>query len=130
MKSRVGHLRKLFQEAQKLHHEGHQDAYEKQAVDIYGFLREAWERAVEEVLLGGVVGRFRAGIQTRQVALLEDITRDDCRSVTTSMTKCSRWLRGHDDAPAARADVPELAELKDDIEKLYEFLAAIRNRRT
>ena len=130
VKSRVGHLRKLFQEAQKLHHEGHQDAYEKQAVDIYGFLREAWERAVEEVLLGGVVGRFRAGIQTRQVALLEDITRDDCRSVTTSMTKCSRWLRGHDDAPAARADVPELAELKDDIEKLYEFLAAIRNRRT
>ena len=129
VRSRVGHLRKLFQDAEKLHRQGHQDAYERQAVEIYGFLREAWERAVEEELLGGVVERFRASVQTLRVASLADITRDDCRSVTAAMTKCSRWLRGHDDAPAARAEVPEPAELKDEIEKLNEFLAAIRNRR-
>ena len=127
--SRVGHLRKLFQNAAKLHREGYQDAYEKAAVEIYGFLREAWERAVEEVLLGGVVERFRTGVQTRQVALLAEITQEDCRAVMSAMTKCSRWLRGHDDAPAARADVPEPGELKEDIDKLDDFLAAIRKRR-
>ena len=32
VRSRVGHLRKLFQEAEKLHRDGHQDAYERDAV--------------------------------------------------------------------------------------------------
>ena len=50
-----------------------------EAVEIYGFLREAWERALEEVLLGGVVERFRSSVQTRQVASLADISNDDCK---------------------------------------------------
>ena len=128
VRRRVGYLRKRFQDAEQLHRLGHQDAYEREAVEIYGFLREAWERALEEVLLGGVVERFRAGVQTQQVASLADITRDDCTAITSAMTKCSRWLRGHDDAPAARAEVPEPAELKSDIDKLEEFLVAIRQR--
>ena len=129
VRRRVRHLRKLFQEAETVHRQGHQDAYERMAIDIYGFLREAWERAVEEKLLGGVVERFRATVQTKQVESLADITRDDCKAVTSAMTKCSRWLRGHDKAPAARAEVPEPAELRDDIDTLDEFLDAIRGRR-
>ena len=129
VKNRMGHLRKLFQAAEKLHRDGYQDAYESRAIEIYGFLREAWERALEEVLLGGVVERFRSSVQTRQVALLEDITRDDCRAVDSAMTKCSQWLRGHDEAPAARAPVPDPEEVKSDIEKLDTFLAAIHGRR-
>ena len=129
VRSRVRHLRSLFQEAAKQHRQGHQDAYERAAVEIYGFLREAWERAMEEELLGGVVERFRASVQTRQVAVLADISQDDCRTITSAMTKCSRWLRGHDDAPAARADVPEPQELQGDIDKLDDFLGAIRKRR-
>ena len=87
------------------------------------------ERALEEVLLGSVVERFRGSVQTRQVASLADITEDDCRAVTSAMTKCSRWLRGHDGAPAARAEVPEPTELRKDIEKLDKFLGDIRRRR-
>ena len=52
-----------------------------------------------------------------------------CKTVTSVMTKYSRWLRGHDDAPAVRADVPEPEELRGDIDKLDDFLAAIRKRR-
>ena len=126
---RVSHLRKLFQDAEKLHRQGRKDAYERATAEIYGYLREAWERALEEELLGGVVERFRATVQTRQVGLLADITEDDCRAVTSAMTKCSRWMRGHDDAPAARAEMPEPADLKVDIDMLDNFLAAIRKRR-
>lgn len=129
VRSRIGHLRKLFQNAEKLHRQGHQDAYERAAVEIYGYLREAWERALEEVLLGGVVERFRSSVQTRQVAVLEDITRDDCKAVDSAMTKCSRWLRGHDEAPAARAPVPDPEEVGDDIENLAGFLDAVNGRR-
>ena len=122
-------MTKRFQDAEKLHREGHQDAYKRAVIEIYGYLREAWERALEEVLFGGVVERFRSNVQTRQVALLEDITRDDCRAVDSAVTKCSRWLRGHDEAPAARAPVPDPAEVGDDIEKLAGFLDGVNRRR-
>ena len=92
-------------------------------------LREAWERALEEVLLGGIVERFRPGVQTQQIAKIADITAEDCRTLDAAMTKCSKWLPGHDQAAAARAPVPEPAELKADIEALEKWVAAIRKRR-
>ena len=126
---RLGHLWKLFQGAEKLHREGHQAAYEKEASLIYGYLREAWERGLEEVLLGGVVERYRPSVQTQQVSLISDITEEDCKAVKTAMTKCSKWLRGHDQAAAAAADIPEPTSLRADIAALENWLTAIRNRR-
>lgn len=129
VKKRIGHLKKKLQEAQKLHRDGHQDAYEREASTIYGFLREAWERGLEEVLLGGVVERYRPGVQTQQVAVIADITKDDCRAVETAMTKCSKWLPGHDQAAAARAEIPEPGSLQEDIDALDSWRNAIINRR-
>jgi len=126
---RIGHLKGLLQDAEKLHRDGHQAAYEREATMIYGYLREAWERGLEEVLLGGVVERYRPGVQTQQVAQIADITAEDCRAVETAMTKCSKWLPGHDQAAAARADIPEPAALKSDIETLENWVATIRKRR-
>ncbi len=96
---------------------------------IYGYLREAWERGVEEVLLGGVVERYRPSVQTLKVAQIADITAEDCKSVETAMTKCSRWLPGHDQAAAARADIPDPPALKVDIEALENWVRAIHARR-
>ncbi len=45
------------------------------------------------------------------------------------MTKCSKWLPGDDQAPAARAPVPEPGELKADIEALESWVGTIRSRR-
>ena len=128
-KKKIGHLKKLLQDAEKLHRDGHQSAYERETSMIYGYLREAWERGLEEVLLGGVVERYRPGIQTQQVAHIADITAEDCKAVETAMTKCSKWLRGHDQAAAARADVPEPSAVKADIETLETWVVAIRRRR-
>lgn len=129
IKKKVGHLKNGWQPADKLSRDGHQDAYEKDAKYLYGLLREAWERALEEVLLGGVVERYRPNIQTLQVAQLADITIEDSRTVETAMTKCSRWLPGHDQAAAARAPVPGPAELKADIDALDMWVTEIRDRR-
>ena len=126
---RIGHLRKQFQDAAKLHREDHQDAYEREASSVYGYLREAWERGLEEVLLCGVVERYRPGVQTKQVTTIADITLDDCKAVEAAMTKCSKWLPGHDQAAAARADIPDPAALRADIEALAGWVARIRKRR-
>jgi energy-coupling factor transporter ATP-binding protein EcfA2 len=129
VKKKIGYLKNEWQAADKLLRDGHQTAYEKEAQFLYGLLRAAWERALEEVLLEGVVERFRPGIQTQQIIRIADITEDDCRILDAAMAKCSRWLPGHDQAAAARAAVPEAAEVKADIEALERWVAAIRKRR-
>lgn len=129
VKKKVGYLKNGWQAADTLFRDGHQAAYEKEGQYLYGLLREAWERALEEVLLGGIVERFRPGVQTQHIGSIADIKPEDCRTVDAAMTKCSRWLPGHDQAAAARAPVPEPAELKADIETLESWVAAIHKRR-
>lgn len=129
VKKKIGFLKSQWQSADKLHREGHQTLYEKDAQYLYGLLREGWERALEEVLLGKVVERYRPGVQTQQVLMLADITEEDCRTLDAAMTKCSRWLPGHDEAAAARAPVPGQDVLKADIEQLEGWIDAINKRR-
>jgi len=129
IKKRIGHLKNEWQAAEKLSRDGHQAAYEKEATYLYGLLREAWERALEEVLLAGVVERFRPGVQTQHIGTIADITSEDCGTLNAAMTKCSKWLPGHDQAPAARAPVPEPGELDADIKVLESWIASIRGRR-
>ncbi len=129
VRKKVGYLKNEWQAADKLFRDGHQVAYEKEGKYLYGLLREAWERALEEVLLGGIIERFRPGVQTQHIGTIADITAEDCRTVDTAMTKCSKWLPGHDQAAAARAPVPEPPELKADIQALENWVAAIHKRR-
>jgi hypothetical protein len=68
-------------------------------------------------------------VQTQQITRIADITEDDCRAVEAAMTKCSRWLPGHDQAPAAQAPIPEPDELESDIKNLEQFIDTIRKRR-
>lgn len=126
---RIGFLRSEWQQVDKLFRDGHQTTYEKGAISIYGYLREAWERGLEEVLLGGVVERHREGVQTGQITKIADIGEEDCKAVDTGMTKCSRWLPGHDQSAAAKEDVPEPDELKADIEALETWVKEINKRR-
>ena len=129
VKKKVKYLKNQWQAVDKLARDGHQAAYEKDAMYLYGLLREAWERAVEETLLSGIVERYRPGVQTLHIKIISDITEEDCQTVACAMTKCSKWLPGHDQAAAARAPVPESAELKADIEALEKWLATIHKRR-
>lgn len=129
VKERIGALRKKWQAAEKLHRTASPDEYEREAIEFYGLLREAWERGVEEVLLNGVVQRYRPSVETLRAKSLSDILAEDCEALESGMSKCSRWLRGHDQAPAENEPVPEPDELKDDIDSLDEWIRAIRKRR-
>lgn len=129
VRKKIGYLKNAWQAAEKLFRNDHVVAYEKEAIYLYGLLREAWERAIEEVLLGGIVERFRPGVQTQHIHTIADITAGDCRDLDAAMTKCSRWLPGHDSAAAARAPVPEPVALRTDIEALENWVGVIRRRR-
>ena len=81
---RVSHLKKLLQEATKLHRDGHQALYEKEGqlhlrVSPGGMGSGAWKKCFS----AAVVERYRPGVQTLQVAVIADITEEDCRALET-----------------------------------------------
>ena len=126
---RIRSLNRSYQSAEKLFRTGQHTEYEKEASYIYGSLRESWERGLEEVLLNGVIERFRRSVETQRIAKIADITTQDCQAVVDAMTKLSKWLTGHDQAAAAREDIPEPSEVAQDIKALKDWVSGIRERR-
>ena len=129
VKKRIGVLNDMWQRAEKLHRTATREKYEREAVYIYGRLRETWERALEEVLLGGGVERFRNSVESQRVRHLSDITDEDCSALGEGMTKSSRWLAGHDQAAAENVSVPNPDELQEDISALEVWVSRINRRR-
>ena len=129
IKGKIGYLKKELQSAEKHHRDGEQAAYDRDAQYLYGLLREAWERALEEILLCKIVERYRPGVQTQQIGKIADVTDEDCRQLEAGMSKSSRWLPGHDQAASARAPIPGPDELKADIEALENWVKNIHRRR-
>jgi AAA domain-containing protein len=128
IKERIGVLKKRLQAADKTFRT-EPDRYEVDAHEIYGLLREAWEQAVGEVLLNNVVERYRPSIETNRVKKLYDITQADCETVEREMTECSRWIRGHDAAPADATPIPDPDKVRERLEALDSWVTAIRKRR-
>jgi hypothetical protein len=96
VKDRIGKLRVRWQAADKLHRTAGLDAYESAAREMYGLLRETWEKAVSEVLLNDVVERYRPSIETQKLRNLHDITESDIEIVEKAMTESSSldtWTR-------------------------------------
>ena len=129
VKERIPYLRKKLSEAKPHWDNGESHIYEPLARDIYGLLREAWERGVEELLLNQVVLRFGRAVQTNRLKVLTDITDSDITTVDDAMTKCSTYMRGHDDAPAINESVPGLPELEDDLAHFETWVQLMRKRK-
>lgn len=125
---RIGVLRSRSQTAEKLFRTA-RESYEAYAREIFGMLREAWERATTEVLLNDVVDRFRYSIETKRVRLLPDITEEDYDALEAGMAECSRWMRGHDQPPADGTPFPEPHVLSTRIEELAIWVKNINDRR-
>jgi len=127
VKSRLADLNRRIQDAAALKRREGDAAYEPAARDIYYRLRKAWERAVEEVLLAGVIERLGDEIHTQKLRDISDITDGEVETVERSMSKCSRFA--HDQATPINEPVPEPDEVQADIIFLKEWCKAIRDRR-
>ena len=127
---RLKYLRDRWGAVGSLHRKGNQQDYEVQGADIYGFLRETWERGVEEVLLEGIVERYRPSVQTQHKILkLSDISKIDCEAVQAAMSKCSTHMRGHDMSAADNQPFPGPEEIEQDIGAFAAWVKSIRERR-
>ena len=128
VKKRLGKLKATQQRLAKLEKDG-DEAYDSEICTAYSNLRATWERAVEEILLNGVVVRGEPAVQTKRLEKLGDITEEDLNIVSTNMTKCSYVTEAHDNPSVAPDPLPDSKEFLDDINKLDDWRKAVCKRR-
>jgi len=126
---RLGYLKDRAQAAAAICRKDGPQAYDPHAGRIYGLLRETWERAIEEVLLGQVVVRFSRVVQTQRLRYVTDITAEDVQMVDENMEKCSTFMNGHDEAAAINEPMPDPDVLLADICSLETWIQSINKRR-
>jgi hypothetical protein len=115
----------MQQQIAKIYKSGDEPEHRKQTAEAYRQLRNAWERAVEEILFRNVVIRFRKGISTQPLSgvVVEDA---DCALIESEMTKCSN--HAHDQALLGGTAIPDPDELLSDINTLETWRSLVEKR--
>lgn len=83
------------------------------------FLRETWERIIEEILLNGAVERFSPAIQTQRL-LKATFTRELYETIEKGMYDCSNWV--HDRASGLGEYIPKPEELELYLNECEQFI--------
>ncbi|MGZ1520275.1 AAA family ATPase [Xanthomonas citri] len=124
-KQRVGALKDIHVLADKAYRQGEESEHRELTVRAYNQLRLAWERSVEEVLLRGVVVRFRKGIETQKLSGVS-VSDEDYAEIEAGISKCSNYA--HDKSEMGGVAVPEPSEVLADIKVFEGFIKAVQAR--
>ncbi len=126
-KHRAEPLQRKIKSVQELYEAGEDDQYRREASEICMLLRQAFERAVEEEVLGGVITRRDDTVHAtalRKVALNDQI----CELVDRGVADNSPWV--HDQPLADGGDPPNPEELRNGLEVFEDLLAALKAYRS
>ncbi|MDP2982729.1 MAG: AAA family ATPase [Candidatus Latescibacter sp.] len=127
VKNRISYLNTLLDEFPSLYKTDlHQ--YNKKAGELYGLLRETWEAVIEEVLFQRTILRHTSQIKTNQLSYVI-VTNEDYRTIDMEMSKCSKWMYGHDKSNAIDMNRPIIEEIQNDIGILDNFVKSINKRK-
>ncbi|WP_372384068.1 AAA family ATPase [Vibrio sp. BS-M-Sm-2] len=125
---RIGVLTTKLQKLRKIDETGTETEFREAAAVFYSFLREAWERLVEEKLLNKVVNRFERGVHLQRLNRVEDITNVDLERIHRAYDKCCIDLVGHDTAAGIRP-CPTIDEVVADFEEIKDYLKHLQTDR-
>jgi len=125
-KDRIGQVKQESAGFKKLSQEG-EDKYRSAVAEVFGKLREAWERAIEEWLFNDAILRFRPSIETKRLSKVI-IETNDYVSIENGMSKCSAELTGHDKAAARNSPAPTPEDVAEAIKALEDFMETMKAR--
>lgn len=117
-KNRISRLNQMSQEELRTAEKGTTEEYQKEITRCYSYLRSAWERAVEEILLGGVVERYSPVVHTQKLGEAIKASDYDIDVIKAAMTKCSSITEAHDDPCVSQPNLPSSDEFRKDVDTL------------
>lgn len=120
VKARLKYLRTLRDEIKALHGTDHLK-YNKETAFLYALLRETWEAAIEEVVFNKTIVRHGNEVQTLRLKNVS-VTTDQYRTIDINMSKCSKWMLGHDKSKELDIHRPDPSEILVDIDALNAFV--------
>ena len=118
VRDRADKLEKAARTAKKLHEADDEEAYRREALNIYDELRAAWERGIEDVVFAGVILRHRDDIKTAHLKKVTVLEETDAEAFQAVIEKCCDDIEAHDPSRARDAEPPEPDELRADIHAL------------
>ncbi len=111
---------RLHKARKELDNGGDSETYKSQLKSICTDFRKLLERTVEDDLLNSVVKRHRKSVTTdNRIDRLSKIESNDCEYLDKLMTKYSKFE--HSRSEEQPVDIPEEAELQQDLEGLKEW---------
>lgn len=118
IKDRLKYLGNELVRLQKLEKLGEEEQYNMLVKGWYGFLREAWERSVEERLFKTAIERFSGEVHTRPLSQIE-INEEMVKMIEEGMTQSSKWV--HDQAMGLNPPIPNSTTAERDLKLLVDF---------
>lgn len=95
----------------------------------YTHLSATLERIVQDVILNGVIGRYRDWVRVEKLDDVAGFTTAECAEALRIDKKCSGITCRHDPAAAKGAPVPDPAEFLQDLNALKALVEQVKTRR-
>lgn len=125
-KARIDYLEKRINPL-RLKHTAGDASYKDEASNFYRDLRLTWERAIEEILLNGIVKRYRRDVKPGSINGII-IDQDDKSIIAENMERCAKFL--HDQSDETQGfEIPDPTDFIADLDVIKTWVAKITTRR-
>ena len=97
-------------------------------VAFYTFMRETWEKIVEEIIFNNVIERYHPDVKTLSLTTAYYDPRKDYDRISKGMRRCSTYS-GHSRPSSSSLTLPTEDQIRKDLNMLVEFYKDARKRR-
>lgn len=118
-------LRKFAAEAPRMLEQQREDWVRS----FYGRLRQVTERAVQDVVLNGVINRYSDYVRLPNVSKVVGLTEDDCAPFLRVYQRCGDVIDGHDKARERAFAAPDADEARADLVELIKGIESLKLKR-
>ncbi|QTG81752.1 AAA family ATPase [Arthrobacter crystallopoietes] len=118
---------KLIGQAKQHHENGDMTAYSRDCMEFGNTIRKAWEYAVEEVVINGVVARNKPGVSTMNLKALLALGRADIAAVDKGMEVSNLFV--HSTGSGWERSLPQPSQLRSRLSDLQTWVKDFRKRK-
>lgn len=124
---RLNEIAAEFSLLKKAGYDPNDQNFRSNVISLYTKMRETWERVIEEVLLNGVIQRFRPEVMTMRLETACFDPKTDYPQIYEGMSRCSHYS-GHDRAVDLPDELPPIETVEADLNSLKSFCDGARER--